>query len=264
MRAAAPRFRVSRMMALLVCALALGGVLAAAQPADQPQSPVRMPAPDFLLKRPIGSIGVRGNWVFARAGSDLFDFLHEQLTIDKRDFRGPAVAADLAFAITPRIDAVFGLEFARASARSEYRDLVDDHLLPIEQTTALSTVHLIAGVRHAFVPPGYSVSRLAWVPRRVVPYGGAGVGAVRHKLTQIGDFVDYADQSVFSDNFRSEGWSPTAHVFGGVQLHVHRRLFATLESRYVWADAPLDPSFEDFEPMDLAGIRMSAGVNFVF
>jgi hypothetical protein len=49
-----------------------------------------------------------------------------------------------------------------------------------------------------------------------------------------------------------------------VQLHVHRRLFATLESRYVWADAPLGPSFEDFEPMDLAGIRMSAGVNFVF
>jgi len=107
------------MMALLVCALASGGTLAAAQPADQPQSPVRMPAPDFLLKRPIGSIGVRGNWVFARAGSDLFDFLHEQLTIDKRDFRGPAVAADLAFAITPRIDAVFGLEFARASVRSQ-------------------------------------------------------------------------------------------------------------------------------------------------
>jgi hypothetical protein len=254
----------SRVIALLACALSVGGASARAQTPDQARPPMRMPAPDFLLKRPVGSIGLRGNWVFARAGSDLFDFLHEQLTIDKRDFRAPAVAADLAFAITPRIDAVFGLEFARTSVQSEYRHLVDNNLLPIEQRTALSTFHVIAGVRRAFVPRGHAVSRLAWVPRRVVPYAGAAAGAVRHVLTQGGDFVDFADQSVFSDNFRSQGWSPTAHAFGGVDLHVHRRLFATLETRYVWADAPLDRSFEDFAPMDLAGIRMSAGVNFVF
>jgi hypothetical protein len=245
-------------------ALALGTASAGAQTADPAPSPVRMPAPDFLLKRPVGSIALRGNWVFARAGSDLFDFLQEQLTIDKRDFRAPAVAVDVAFAVTRRFDAVFGLEFARASVESEYRQLVDNDLLPIEQTTVLRTLHVIAGVRHAFVPRGYEVSRLAWVPRRVVPYAGAGAGVVRHEFTQVGDFVDYADGSVFSDSFRSYGWSPTVHAFGGVDLHVHRRLFVTVETRYVWADAPLDRSFEGFAPIDLAGIRMSAGVNFVF
>jgi hypothetical protein len=254
----------SRVIALLVCALPLGGASARAQTGDPAPSPVRMPSPDFLLKPPVGSVAVRGNWVFARAGSDLFDFLQEQLTIDKRDFRAPAVAVDVAFAVTRRLDAVFGLEFARTSVQSEYRHLVDNDLLPIEQTTALRTLHVIAGVRHAFVPRTHEVSRLAWVPRRVVPYAGAAAGVVRHEFTQVGDFVDYADGSVFNDSFRSDGWSPTAHAFGGVDLHVYRRLFATVETRYVWADAQLDPSFEDFAPMDLAGIRMSAGVNFVF
>jgi hypothetical protein len=52
--------------------------------------------------------------------------------------------------------------------------------------------------------------------------------------------VDYVDDSVFTDNFRSAGWAPTVHAFGGVELHIHRRLFATIDARYVWADASLD------------------------
>jgi hypothetical protein len=262
MRPAALR---SRVIALVVCALPLAlPASARAQSPGQAVPPPRLPAPDFLLKRPIGSAGVRGGLVFARAGSDLFDFLHEQLTIDKGDFRAPALAADLAFGVTPRLDAAFAIEFGRTSIESEYRDLVDNDFLPIEQRTALSTVHLIGELRYALVPRGYAVSRLAWVARRVVPYVGAGAGAVRYEFTQNGDFVDYADNSVFADSFESKGWTPTMHAFGGVDLHVYRRLLATLEARYVWADATLDPSFEDFEPIDLAGFRTSAGIKFLF
>jgi hypothetical protein len=76
--------------------------------------------------------------------------------------------------------------------------------------------------------------------------------------------VDYVDNSVFTDDFRSDGWTPTVHAFGGIQWHLHRRLFATFELRYVWADATLDPDFVDFEPIDLAGARTSAGIEYVF
>ena len=262
MRAAGLRPRAA---AWFLCAsLCAWGAPSRAQTTDQASRPPRMPAPDFLLKRPIGSVGVRGSWVFARAGSDLFEFLHEQLTIDKADFRGPAVAIDVARAVTPRLDAVFGLEYGSTSMRSEYRHLVDNDFLPIEQTTALRTFHLIGEVRYAFVPRGYAVSRLAWVPRGMVPYAGAGAGAVWHEFEQSGDFVDYVDQSVFNDTFRSAGWGPTVHAFGGVELHVHRRLFATVEARYVWADVPLDSTFVDFDPIDLAGFRTAAGINVVF
>ena len=86
------------------------------------------------------------------AGSDLFDFLHERLTIDKADFRGPAIAVDFARAVTPRIDAVVGFEYRPHLDGVQDRHLVDNDFLPIEQTTTLSTFHLIGEVRYALSP----------------------------------------------------------------------------------------------------------------
>jgi hypothetical protein len=253
-----PRFAVTTR---LLCAWV---VLACPPAYGQDAPPGPLPKPDFLLDPPIGSAEVRGAWVLPRAGSDLFDFLHETLTVETGDFRGGAVAADVGVALSSRVDVLFAVEAGRSSVRSEYRDWVDDDLLPIEQTTSLKTVHLIGELRYALLPRGHTVGKLAWVPRGVAPYVGIGAGAVYYEFSQNGDFVDFVDNSVFSDVFRSEGWTPTVHAFGGVQLHVYRRLFATVELRYVWADAELDPDFVDFEPIDLAGARTSAGIAVVF
>jgi hypothetical protein len=159
---------------------------------------------------------------------------------------------------------VTGLAISRTSTGSEYREFVDNSRRSIEQTTRLKTVDLSGSVRFALLPRGYAVSQLAWVPRRVVPYVGAGAGAMWYEFEQAGDFVDFVDLSVFSDRFRSHGWAPSAHAFSGVDVRIHRRLFLTVEGRYVWAHATLDEDFVDFEPIDLAGFRMATGVNFVF
>ncbi len=57
--------------------------------------------PDFLFGAPRGSFGVRGSWVFARAGSDLFDFVQQHLTLDKSDFNAPAFGFDGGVPLTP-------------------------------------------------------------------------------------------------------------------------------------------------------------------
>jgi hypothetical protein len=259
------------MTGALVCLFALGlcGAAAATGPGDEAPAASAAakpasPAPDFLFRRPSGSVGIGGSWVFARAGSDLFAFVEDQLTVDKGDFSAPAFAADVSLAIAPRLDAVFGFEFTRTSTRSEYRDFVDNDFLPIEQTTELKTINLGGSIQYALVARGREVSRLAWVPRRMTPYVGAGAGALWYEFRQFGDFVDFVDLSVFPDVFRSRGWTPTAHAFGGVDVHVYRRLFMIVEGRYVWASAKLGPDFVDFEPIDLAGFRMAGGVNVVF
>ena len=158
------------------------------RPAPQPPRPT----PDFLFGQPRGSLGVRGSWVFARAGSDIFDFVREHLTVDNGAFDAPAIATDLAIAVAPRVDAVFGFEFSQASVASEYRKFVDNNRQPIEQTTRLREVNLSGTVR------------------------------------------------------------------------VARRLFVTLEGRYLWATATLQRQFENFDPIDLAGFRTSAGINVLF
>jgi hypothetical protein len=243
--------------------LAILLVLAAAPDAAAQQP---RPTPDFLFGEPRGSIGVRGSWVFARAGSDIFDFVRTHLTVDRGAFNAPGVAAALAFAVTPLVDLVGGFEFSQVSAPSEYRAFVDNNRRSIEQTTRLRTANVSGSVRLALVPRGIAVSRLAWIPRRVTPYVGAGGGMLWYEFTQTGDFIDVRSPSlaVFSDIITSKGWTPSAHALGGVDVRVHRRTFVTVEARYLWAAASLQRRFEGFDPIDLAGLRVSAGINVLF
>lgn len=228
----------------------------------QPSTPARRA--DFLFGRPKGSLGVRGHWLFARAGSDLFDFVTHHLTLEKGDFNSPGFGADIAFTLTPRAQLEVGVEINRTARGSEYRDFVDNELRPIEQRTSLKTAHVGASIRYALSPRGEAIGRLAWIPRRVVPFVGAGAGAMFYQFGQTGDFVDFVDLSVFPDAFRSQGWAPTAHVLGGVDLQIYRGLYATLQGRYTRAAATLASDFIDFDPIDLSGFRLSAGINVLF
>ena len=108
------------------------------------------------------------------------------------------------------------------------------------------------------------MSRFAWIPSRLTPYVGAGGGAISYEFRQIGDFVDFVDLSVFSSTFRSSGWAPSVHAFGGVDVLAYRRLYLSAEARYVWASATLGRDFIDFDPIDLGGFRIGAGARIVF
>jgi len=235
----------------------------------QPNAQQTGPAPsarsaDFLFGRPKRSIGIRGNWLFARAGSDLFDFVTEHLTLDKEHFNSPGIGGDVAFALTPRAQLEASVEMNRMARGSEYRAFVDNNLLPIEQRTSMRTTQVSAGIRYALTPRGEDVSRLAWIPRRLVPFVGAGAGVMYYQFQQTGDFVDFVDLSVFRDSFRSQGWAPTAHVLGGVDLQIYRGLYGTVQGRYTKATGELTSDFIDFDPLDLSGFRLSAGINVLF
>ena len=220
---------------------------------------------DFMFGEPRGSVSFRGSWVFARAGSDLFDFVTDQLTLESGDFNARAIGGELGIVITPRLEALAGVEMSTTSDRSsEYRDFIDNNAQPIAQQTKLKTLDLTGSVKFSLRPRGRSISRLAWIPNGFAPYVGAGGGALRYDFLQRGDFVDFVDLSVFPDVFQAKGWAPSAHAFGGVDLQVYRRLFVQLEGRYTWAKGTLDRDFVDFDPIDLAGFRTTAGVRLIF
>jgi hypothetical protein len=222
------------------------------------------PPPDFLFDSPNGAIGVRGGWMFARANSDLFTFVQDQLTIDRKDFNAPAIGIDLDLAVTPRVSAAFGFDFTRSTRPSEYRDFVDNQRLPIAQTTSLRETSISGGLKFALTPRVREISSHAWIPAAVTPYIGAGGGILMYEFLQNGDFVDFTDLSVFTGTFRSQGWAPTAHVLGGVDVKVWKRLYVSGEARYLWSHATLERDFSGFDPIDLAGFRLTGGVRYLF
>jgi hypothetical protein len=244
----------------VVLVLAISG---AAHADEQDPPPPQRPAPDFLFGRPSGTLGLRVGWWASRSSSDWYDFVTDQLTLDRKNFNGPGVGTDLGITITPRLDVMVGFDYSQNTTASEYRRFVDNNRLPIEQSTLLRGANISGGIKFALIERGREVSRLAWVPRKFVPYVGAGGGAMWFQVRQSGDFVDYVDLSVFTDVFESTGWTPTAHAFGGVDVRVLRRAYVTFDARYTWASGDLGPDWIDFDPIDLSGLRLSAGFNFI-
>jgi hypothetical protein len=245
----------------------LAGATAHAAPGEQDvPAPIERPrrSPDFLFGRPDGTFGVRGSWIFNRAGGDWYDFVTDQLTIDDGALNAPAVTFEVGFALTSRLDVLAGVDISGTSTTSEYRRFVDNNRLPINQRTELRGTTISGSVKYALIPRGREVGSVAWVPSSVVPYVGAGGGAHWFKLTQQGDFVDFVDLSVFSDAFISSGWSPSAHVFGGADVKLHKRLYLTVEARYEWAAGDLGADWIDFDPIDLSGLHLGTGINVVF
>jgi hypothetical protein len=247
-------------------ALVLGlGLATASAAAAQTAPPVSLPAPsDFMLGRPKGFLAVDGGFLFANAGSDVYDFVTEQLTLRKSSFNAPVVGGRLGASLTPRLEVAVLVEQSKATAASEYRDFVDNQNLPITQTTAKQEVQVAATVRYSLLPSGRRISRFAWIPRRITPFVGAGAGAIKYQFEQYGSFVDFQTLRVFNTTFRSEGWAPSVHALAGTDLRVYRKLYLTGEARYTWSSAPLNDDFVDFEPISLAGVRLGASLKLVF
>ena len=265
--------RPSVLVTLWIGVLAvLGGTSQASASADNEDETIEAAAPqrggrrdpDFLFGPPRRWVGVRGSWLFARADSEIFDFTRDLLTIEKNDFDAPVVAFDLGLVIKPQLDAVFAVEFSRASVVSEYREFVDENDVPIAQETRLTQVQLSGSLKTYLSSRGRAVSQYAWIPSAVTPYVGGGGGFLWYKFAQSGDFVDFVDLSIFADTFESNRWTLGAHVFGGTDVKLSRRLFLTMEARYRWADAGLERDFVGFDPIDLTGLKVTAGVFVVF
>ena len=251
---------------VVVIVMAAASVPAAAQ--DQaglppPEAPAPRGAPDFLYGRPYGSLAVRGSWSLVRASSDWYDFVTDQLTLQRSDFNAPGFAVDFGITVTDRVEAVVGVDVSRMSASSEYRRFVDNNRQPINQTTRLSQANVTGGMKLALRERGRRVSALAWIPRGLVPYLGGGAGMLWYDLSQEGDFIDALDPrlAVFTDVFESQEWTPTAHVFGGVDVRVARSVFVTFDARYRWAAGDLSRQWVSFDPIDLSGLRLSTGIS---
>lgn len=231
----------------------------------QPSTPA---PPDFLIGRPKGSLGIQGSWFMVNTGSDFYETVIKQLTLDKSSFRTTTVSIEAGYSVSPQLDVRVGLDLNRLSRGSEDRHneelLPNGTRVPIKQVTELSGANITASAKFSLVPRGRSVSRLAWIPTTFVPYVGAGLGMGRFSLHQNGDFVDFVDNHIFSDTFESSGWAPVYHAFGGVDLQVLRHMALSAEARYTWEKGDLGADFLNFQPITLGGLRVGAGIHLAF
>lgn len=224
----------------------------------------------FLFQEPKWTFAVRGGVDRPNARSDIFEFVTDELTLERSDFNGFNVGADLAYSLRPRLDLTFSGGYARSKSPSESRKYVGTDDLPIAQTTVFSRLPLTVGLKGYLLPRGEAIGSLAWIPSRFSPFIGAGGGAVRFAFEQEGEFVDEASENldIFRDEFIANGWAPTAHVLGGFDLAISPRWGLTTEARYSWGRGVLgediDDDFQGFHRIDLSGLSATMGLHVRF
>jgi hypothetical protein len=218
----------------------------------------------FRFRQPVGSFTLRAGYDQALANSDVFDFVQEQLTLGRSSFGAPSYGADLAFALTPRLDLALSAGVARSTARSEDRRFIGVDDVPVAQETRFMRLPVGATLRGYLTPRGRALGRFAWVPNRVAPFVGVGGGALWYRFRQSGEFVDADRGRTFFAEFNSQGWTPSAHGLAGVEVALTPGVALTTEARYTWARARLSDDFAGFAPADLSGLQATAGVSLRF
>jgi hypothetical protein len=251
-----------------------GLILASAMLSLIPSVPADVHAQNgFLFGKPKAQLTLRAGPVMHRAGGDVFELFRTDLTLDRGDFRAPAIGGEVLAVVHPRLDLVVGASWSKVDARSasiasdcvgsEFEcTYVDDDGLPIEQMTTLRVIPVTASVRYYPLSRGEGISELAWVPARTTPYIGGGGGIAWYRLAQTGEFVSVDDEGafIFPDDFESSGRGMIGHVHAGVDHWFTARLGANFEGRYSFGSARPDRDFLGWDSIDLSGLQLGLGL----
>lgn len=221
----------------------------------------------FRFRPPSATLTVHGGLAAPTAGSELFRFTTDELTVDRSDFVAGSFGFDVAIMLGDRTDFVLGFMRDQSTTGSEFRDWVDNLGAPIEQTTTFLRQPLTATLRYSFASRGHRIGSYAWIPTRVVPFVGVGGGLMKYRFEQVGDFIDMGTLDVFSDRFVEEGWSPVGQVGGGATFNLTPHLQFVGEVRYLRAKGDRTGSGDDFQGfgrLDLSGTSTVFGISLRF
>ena len=276
-RNSTPMCGIRLMLAACLAVAAAGGGTAFAADGPEAESaavaqPLPRDRPDFLFGQPRAFVGVSPGWLRASGGGLLgsfrdylirgLDAAGEDIPIGERAHDTVLLRFVGGFSITPRADLVFDVTPAKSTVASEYRDWAWEGDLPITQATSVWQIPVNAGVRYWVVPRGRRIGRLAWVPNTLAFHVGVGGGTRWYELKQDGHFVDLQNLDIYRDILQSRGWALSGHVSAGASIRMTRKIFAVAEVRRVWSRSDLVHPF--FGVMDLNGLQMTGGVEFVF
>jgi len=239
------------------CAIALAGAAQAQRQASSGNG--------FLFGPPAGSLTFRAGYASANASSDLFSQMTTDLSLKRGDFSSFAYGLDLAFALRPRIDLVLSADLSGMDKKSDYREWQDALGMPIEQTTSFERQSYAANLKYNLRPTGRTLGRFAWVPARYVPWVSAGLGRTLYRFKQDGDFIDFGfNNRVSHDSFSSRKWGAAAQLAAGLDWSLNQRTALTSQVKYLWGKADLNLDYSGFDPIDLSGLGMTAGLTIRF
>ena len=177
----------------------------------------------------LGYFAVRG--VDSRVDGDVLWADLPSLVFQVKDFNSAALNGEWLFGVSDYLEAGLGAGFYQRTVPSVYRDVTHSDFTEIAQDLKLRIVPLTATVR--FLPLGRG---------SVQPYVGAGIGLFNWRYSEVGEFVDFSDNSIFPERYIAKGNAAGPVVLGGIRAPVADVWTIGGEIRYQKAEGDIDPA----------------------
>ena len=188
-----------------------------------------------------------------RVDGDVLLENRELLTFDINDFNTGSVGLEWLIPVGDFFEVGAGVGYSSRTVPTVYADYENRNGSEIEQDLRLRVAPVTATVR--VLPFGRS--------RPVQPYVGVGVGAFSYRYTEVGDFIDFTDRSVFSDRFIAKGTEVGPVVLGGLRFALGDAWALGGEVRFQKAEADLSDDFLG-PKLDLGGMHYLMTLNIRF
>jgi hypothetical protein len=176
------------------------------------------------------------------------------LSFEVKDFSNATAGAEYVVGVGEWLDAGLGVGIYQRTVPTVYSRLVNANGAEIEQDLKLRIVPFTATIR--FLPLGRS--------NGVQPYVGAGVGLLRWRYSEAGEFVDFTDGAIFRDTFVGDGTATAPLILGGVRFQpAGWGVGGEIRYQTAEADLPSDQGFSGSK-IDLGGWTYVATFNVRF
>lgn len=213
-----------------------------------------LPAPAHAqqaLNISLGYFAVNGE--DARADGDVLVANREILAFDIRDFDTGSVGLEWLLPVGEFLEVGAGAAFTSRTVPSVYDGFVNRDGTEIEQDLKLRVAPFTATLR--LLPFGRS--------RPVQPYLGGGIGLFNYRYSEVGDFVDFTDRSVFRDQFVATGTATGGVALAGIRFPIGDAWSLGGEVRWQKAEADLGDDFLG-TTIDLGGFHYLATIHVKF
>lgn len=188
-----------------------------------------------------------------RVDGDVLLANRELLTFDVKDFNTGSVGLEWLLPVGEFFEVGAGVGYSARTVPTVYADFVNRNGREIAQDLKLRVAPVTATAR--VLPFGRS--------RPVQPYLGVGIGGFAYRYSEVGDFVDFTDRSVFSDRFIARGTAVGPVVLGGLRFALGDAWALGGEVRYQKAEADLSDDFLGTK-LDLGGMHYLMTLNIRF
>ncbi len=201
-----------------------------------------------------GSISFLGGRFYPNAGSDIWDINFENLILSKKNFESNVGYLEWEWGKRTITFFAGATLSGRKTINTEYRDYVWYDGSPITQSITYKNNPTYLGIRFYPIP----VYR-----KGILPFVGAGITFVSWEWTQTGEFIDFSDPTLpiyYGDYFKRDS-SAGFFINGGLVIKIDRSIGFRIMGFYTSVHGNLEPTYLGFEPIDLSGFTVLAGIS---